>query len=394
VVASAVTTPYIRFGRQYGDGLTNDAWNTGASVVLAAAAFAGNTTADARLLGQLHDLLSGGNEPVANGGYATQHERFGTGMLAIARQVPRIWQALTAAERARADLVMQGALVGAAFTTSDSNPFVLAGTQQYTLDGDSNVHRDWNPNYREAMVGMALVAAAYFGPAEAAQRLSAFRHADFLAAVRAAGLGNLAATFDWRAAHPTSKAPTATQIEQAVRGWRYYGIAITEPMRLYRTLTENTFNSQVSCGLNGGAGIATPDGVAGIISSGCSGLPNKGSLGELQEFDSIDAGGARSSAQYAYDGGKVNLVNQLALITGGLWREGADAGGALARIRVGMVDLWYKLDRGYRGYAKGASQWVPGAIGDPYVYRSDNTYYGFPFNRSLWQDVLRPYHGL
>jgi hypothetical protein len=241
---------------------------------------------------------------------------------------------------------------------------------------------------------MALVGAAYFGTDEAARRLAQFRHADYVSAVRAAGLANLAATFDWRAAHPTSKAPTAAQIEQAVHGWRYYGTAITDPMRLYRTLTSNTFNARVGCGLNNGAGLATPDGTAGMIASGCAGLPNKGALGELQEFDTIDGGGARSSAQYAYDGGKVNLVNQLALVTAGLWSGGADTDAMLARIRIGMTDLWYKLDRGYRGYAKGGAQWIPGALDDPYVYRSDNTFYGFPYNRSLWQDVLRPYHGL
>src|SRR3712207_7277215 len=43
--------------------------------------------------------------------------------------------------------------------------------QERALDGDTNLGRDWNPNYREGMVGAMLVGAAYFGPVQALQIL-------------------------------------------------------------------------------------------------------------------------------------------------------------------------------------------------------------------------------
>jgi hypothetical protein len=396
VVDAAKAVPLIRYGRQYsGGGMTNDAWNTGPSLVLAAAAYAGNTSADARLLAQVRDLIAGGNEPVSNGGYPAQHERFGTATLAVARRTPRIWGQLTAAEQHKVDLVMQGMLYSSAFTTSDTNPYVSSNGQQRTLDGDTDVHRDWNPNYREGMLGGVVQAIGYFGPATTQSLLTGYDPAAFLTDLRANGLTNLADTFNYKVDHPSSVAPSASTVAATVRTFKYYGITVADPMGLYWALTDDTFGAHVTCGLNGGAGVATADGQAGMLVSGCSGLPNQGALGMALELDSGDAGGARSSAQYAYDGAKVNVVNAYVLVVSGVWAAGADASAATARLRIGMPDLWYKLDRGYRGYAKGAAQWIYGApSSDPYVYRSDNPNYGFPYNRTLWYDVMAPYLGL
>jgi hypothetical protein len=375
--------------------MTNDAWNTGPSVVLAAASYAGNTTADSRLLAQLRDLIAGGNEPVSNGGYPAQHERFGTGTIAVARRIPRLWNQLTAGERHRLDLVMQGMLYSSAFTTSDTNPYVTSHTQERTLDGDTDLARDWNPNYREGMVGGIVQAAAYFGPAAAQTLLTSYDPATYLADLRANGLTNLADTFNYKFDHPSSVAPTASQVAAAVHTFAYYGTPVTNPMKLYRLLTENTFVARVTCGLANGAGVSTANGMAGMLMSGCGTLPNKGALGMAQELDGVDGGGARSSAQYAYDGVKVNVLNAYVLAVSGLWDPGSDATTSIARLNIGVPDLWYKLDRGYRGYAKGAAQWIYGApSSDPYVYKSDNPNYGFPYNRSLWYDVLKPYLGL
>ena len=84
-------------------------------------------------------------------------------MFAIAKQTPRIWDQLTTAEKTKVDLVMKAAFIASAFTTADNNPYILAGTQQYTLDADPNLDRNWNPNYREGMLGGVLVGMVYFG---------------------------------------------------------------------------------------------------------------------------------------------------------------------------------------------------------------------------------------
>ena len=75
-VNAAKSAPLISYNRTYSGGAyTNGAWFGGASVVLAVASHAGNTSADARLLEQIRHLLVGTNAICANGGYPAQHER-------------------------------------------------------------------------------------------------------------------------------------------------------------------------------------------------------------------------------------------------------------------------------------------------------------------------------
>src|SRR6185503_12653648 len=144
------------------------------------------------------------NDPTSNGGYPAQHELLATGMFAIMKHTPRVWDQLTAAERHKADLLMTAALVSGAFMTSDSNPYVVAGQQERTLDADTNVSRGWNPNYREGMVGSVLAGLAYFGVDGAQAVLSGYDHAAFVADLQAAGLTNIRETFNWKAANPSS----------------------------------------------------------------------------------------------------------------------------------------------------------------------------------------------
>ena len=384
-VNAAISAQLIDFGRSFSGGAhTNGAFFGGASIALAVASHAGNTSADARLLEQIRFTLTPGNEPTANGGYPAQHERHATGMFVIVKHTPRIWSMLSATEKARIDLIMKATLVANAFTTSDNNPFVKADTQEYALDGDSNLNRDWNPNYREGMIGGVLTGMAYFGTAEAKTILAEYNHAAFVAELDSNNLPNIRETFNWKAANPTSKAPSGSTIEAAVDVYKYYGNTLDNYPKIYEALLKDTYGQAVNAGLNDGAGI---DG-AGKIVSGADTLPNKGVIGMLKEFDSSDANGKRSSFIYAFDGYRPHMTNQLALIVAGYWQPGSTlATLAATRMNVGNTDLWYKAEKGYIGYAKGKAQ----ALVD---YPSYGGSRGFAYNRALWDDVLRPYHGL
>ena len=381
-VEAAIATGLTRYNRYLKGGAhTNRGESGGAPVVLALAALTGQTRADARLLEQIRYTLTGGNDISANGGYPAQHERNVTAMFALAKRTPRIWKQLTPGEVTRADLLMTGALVASAFTTSDTNPFVLANTQQYALDGDNNLNRGWNPNYREGMLGMLLVAPVYFGGANRTEAiLDTFDHAAFVRALEAHHLTNLHETFTWKAAHGDSHAPDGPTIQKAIRGYRYLGTSLSDSMELYRLLTVDTYGKTIFCGLNDGKGITLPDGtIAGKLVTGCETLPNRGKPGMLKELDSMDALGHRSSTLYAYDGFRVNLINQLVLVAGGLWRPGKKADECLALLHVGIPDFWYRVEHGYKNYAKGHTQ---GNL--------DGS--GFAFTRPLWENVLQPYH--
>ena len=380
--AKAVTL--IRYGKTIAGGAyTNGAWFGGASIVLATASHAGNTSADARLLQQIRHLMDGANAICANGGYPAQHERHATGMFAIAKHTPRIWNQLTPSEKSKIDLQMKAALVASAFTTSDANPYVLANTAQYTLDGDGNVHRDWNPNYREGMVGGVLVGMVYFGgPAAAHSILNTYHHASFVAELATAGLTNTHQTFNWKAANPSSPAPTGSQIENAVRNYRYKTRSLDDYMGIYTLLVNDTYGKNVNSGLNGGLGL---DG-AGKIASGAENLPNPGAPGMLKEFDTTDANGPRSSIYYCYDGYRPHQTNQLVLVIGGYWPKGkTQANQAVSRIKIGNTDLWYKMGTGYLDYQKGKAR----GLFDLAYFNKDH---GFSYVRSLWEDVLLPYH--
>lgn len=383
-VNAAIACPLISYGRSFSGGAyTNGAWFGGASVVLAAASHAGNTSADARLLQQIRHSIVGGNAICANGAYPAQHERHATGMFTIARHTPRIWNQLTASEISRIHLLMKASLVASAFTTSNNNPYVLAGAQQYSLDGDSNMNRDWNPNYREGMIGGMLVAMVYFGgPARADAILNSYNHASFVAELSAAGLTNTHLIFNWKAANPTATAPTGTMIENAIRNYRYYGSGLSDYMGIYNSLSGDTFGKNVNAGLNGGSGISG----SGRIANGAANLPNPGAAGMLKEFDSADGYGARSSLDYAYDGYRPHQTNQLVLIIGGYWPKGkAVAQPAVNRMKIGLTDLWYKMSNGYYNYSSGAAS---GYV--DMAYMTENR--GFGYVRSLWEDVLLPYH--
>jgi hypothetical protein len=380
----AINAPLISYNRSFNGGAyTNGAWFGGASVVLATASNAGNTTADGRLLQQIRHSIIGTNAICANGGYPAQHERHATGMFAIAKHTPRVWNQLTTSEKNKIDLLVKAAFVASAFVTADNNPYVLAGTAQRTLNDDYNMNRDWNPNYREGMIGGVLVGMVYFGgPAAANAILNQYHHASFVAELAAAGLTNTHETFNWKAANPSSTAPSGTQIAGAVANYRYKSIGMANYMGIYTRLAEDTFGKNVNAGLNNGAGI----GGNGRIASGSAGLPSPGAAGMLKEFDSLDGGGARSSMEYAYDSYRPHQTNQLVLVIGGYWPKKSPAAAAtLARIRIGIDDLWYKMAMGYYNYSSGQGRGY-----QDFSYMINNR--GFGYVRSLWEDVLRPYH--
>jgi hypothetical protein len=388
-VGAARRAPLVRYHRAIpGGAYTNMGNSGGGAVIMAYAALAGDMSVDGRLLEQIRYTLTGGNDIAANGGYPAQHELQVTSMFAIVKNIPRIWGQLTSAEVERADAMMRASMVAGAFTTSDNNPYVLARDRERTLDADFNVGRGWNPNYREGMGGSVLVAAAYLGVERAKEFLQHYEHDSFAAHLCEIGLDNSCATFNWKRDNPASEAPTGEQIESVVHDWSLWGVPLDDIMGLARDLAFRTYGATVGCGLNDGQGVPAPnapDGVAGVIHTGCEGLPNVGQPGMLWEFDSVDGGGPRSATYYAFGGLKPNLFVQGALIANGLWRPGELSDEIASLIAVGAEDLWYKLEHGYRNYSIGAYRGTQ-TINDPG--------YAFGYIRSLWDDVIAPYHGI
>jgi hypothetical protein len=158
-------------------------------------------------------------------------------------------------------------------------------------------------------------------------------------------------------------------------------------MDLYRELTLHTYGRPVSCGLNDGRGIDVESVPTGTLVTGCGALPNKGRPGMLLEFAGVDADGPRSSIGYAYDGFRANLTNHVLILAGGYWRTGPAADELIRLLDVGIADLRYKLEHGYRNYSRGR--------GSPAVSDITSTQRSWTYRVALplWVQVIRPSHG-
>jgi hypothetical protein len=385
IVDAGNAAPNIRYyidGNAYTSGTTVGGWQISHALAVAA----GNSSAEAKMLEQIKLSLEGIACVSANGGYPAQHERHITGAYAILKDTPFWNHTLSEDERNKITLLMKAVLVSSAYTTADAT-YVGNVT---TLDGDTNLNRGWNPNYREGMFGGLIHATVFFGGASRVEdMLNDFDHAAFIAELNAAGLTNTYRMFNWAADHPSDGAPTAAQIEANVRNYRYGGKRLKSPMAQLYALTLNTYSGTVSCGLNNGAGILNGDIPTGTIAMGCDSIPNLGARGMLLEFASSDANGPRSSILYSYDGFRPNLTNHIVVLNGGYWMPGPMADTILNRLNVGITDLNYKLEQGYRNYARGVGYT---SIFD--LNRSGGWNHTFNTTLPLWFDVIKPYHGL
>lgn len=387
VVETGNAAPLIRYDRYLKGGAhTWQAHSGGWQVTHALAVAAGLREAEAKTLEQIRHSLDGDNSISANGGYPAQHERHITAMYTLLKDSPLFREHLTSDEREKIRLLMKAALVSSAYVTADAT---YAGDAPVTaLDGDRNLHRGWNPNFREGMFGGLIHATVFFGGVEAVNAiLDTYDHAAFTAELKAAGLDNTHETFSWAETHPESGAPDGPAIERCIRNYRYEGLPLKDPMGQLYDLTVNTYGAVVACGLNGGEGILQDGVPTGVIASGCADLPNKGAPGMLLEFASRDAGGPRSSITYAYDGFRPNLTNHLVVLVGGYWENGDQADEILRLMDVGITDLRYKLIHGYRNYAKGKGHTGVFDITRPHWA------YSFQTTLPLWFEVLKPYHG-
>lgn len=385
IIDAAADAPLIRYNRYLSGGAhTWGAFNGGWQIAYALAVAAGNTSAEAKMLQQIQYSLNGGNCISANGGYPSQHERHITGAYTILKDSDFWNSRLTAGERDKITLLMKATLVACAYTTADRT---YEGTIT-TLDGDS-ISRGFNPNFREGMFGGLIHATVFFGGVSAVENiLNFYDHDAFVTELQAAGLTNTAETFNWAVDHPDDGAPGGALIEANIRNYRLYNEPLKDPMGQLYDQTMNTYSKNVICGLNNGAGILWQGVPTGVIVSGCEDLPNLGAKGMLAEFDSVDGNGARSAIYYAYDGFRPNLTNHVVVVNGGYWRSGAQADEILSRMEIGITDLYYKLEHGYRSYDKGRGRT------DIFDINTPDWKWSFITTLPLWFDVVSTYHGL
>jgi hypothetical protein len=350
-VSFARTATLISFNPALPGGAHTWVFN-GSEVVKALAAYCGDSRLNANLLVQLRHAFNSYTGPTATGGYQDQKQLGVAFMFLLAKRTPAIWDQLSAAEHALVDLNMEALMYSSTFTTKDEVATSLG------MNGDTNVNRDWNPNYQNGMVGMIIAVALYWGFEQLESKLATYSDAAFEDKLRANGMKNLLSTY----ANPARPQPATIQagLRKLVDGavYRFHGISDRNLLGLFNYIASRTFSAEISCGLNGGAGI----GGYGRVVKNCDLLPNVGRRGMILEFDGWDAEGRRSSSIYSWDAWyPLNYIRAALQIDGWLTSSALQRSATLAetmnRYSIGSNDLWFKISPdkggGYKNYQHG-----------------------------------------
>jgi len=350
-IAFAKSAPLVWFDPKLSGGAHTWVFN-GAEVIRALAAYCGDFRLNDDLLLQIRSILAPSMGPTATGGYQDQKQLGVALMLFIARRTPAIWDQLSEVERALIDLTMEAFMYSSTFTTKDEVATSLG------ISGDTNLNRDWNPNYQNGMVGMIIVTALYWGFDQFESKLATYDDAAFVRSLRTSNLKNLLSTY----ANPAR--PNAITIQAGLRKkvngevYRFHGISERNLLGLFNYIASRTFSAEISCGLNGGVGI---NGYGRMVKN-CDLLPSLGLKGMILEFDGWDAEGKRSSSVYSWDSWyPLNYARAALQIAGWLTpstlRRSAALVETMDRYRIGSNDLLFKLSPekggGYRDYAHG-----------------------------------------
>lgn len=360
--------------------------------------------------------------PSAMGGIRGQRDLNFALCAAYGQNTPAVWNALGAATKTRITRAIEGLLASWVWHISDTNPNVAANANEFSLRGDNNWGRGFNPNFTMSYYVGPQACVAFLGLAQANAFLAGFNRANFAAAIAAAngngGMAQMLATFnqDW------ANGPTAAQLKVALTKGanpvQIFGLTLAQPTQLLtRALTNVMWTKAVKPGLTLAANAKVPTGfpkptagavgifepaaklnakgsvgrgrfVGKIRAGGVAGLPNPGQLGMARELDSTDGGingsggGPRSSVNYVGEGAWQAIVGTVALVDFGLIDAGNAAfKAALRQQQVGCIDWSWRLKWGHDDFSKGGWPWAgAGNDGntDNYVWANANTdLYGF-----------------
>ena len=358
-------------------------WVTnGAEVIKALSAYCGDSRLSNDLLAQIREVLKPSRGPTATGGYQDQKQLGVAFMFLIAKRTPAIWNQLSEVERALVDLNMEALLYSSTFTTKDDVATSMG------MNGDTNLNRDWNPNYQNGMVGMIVMTALYWGFDQFESKLATYNDEDFVGKLRRNNMSNLLSTYT-SSARPIGST-IQTGLRKPVNGaiYRFHGITERNLLGLFNYLATRTFSADVNCGLNSGAGI----GGYGRLVNNCSSLPNMGRKGMILEFDGWDSEGKRSSSTYSWDSWyPLNYVRAALQMDGWLTpaalRRSAILAQTVERYFIGSNDLAFKVlpakGGGYKDYEHGAGSSIV-AVGGSFMNS-----HGFEANCDLFNILQR-----
>ena len=338
-------------------------------------------TVSTRLTDQIAWSLIGDKCIIANGGYGAQYDQHHVGLFALVKNIPDVWNGLTATQRNKIDALMDASIYCAAWSCSDKNVgYPGADRNHYDIRGGDTYKRTWAPNFRVPMIGMLLTAIPYYGSAEAIQNKLDNITTGTVSSLKTAftnyGLSNPKGIWDRMGS--AADAPTHAEFVTAVKNFRYYGKALTTANIMPLILGESAilWNRTFSPGYrNNRDNVQTPNNNTGLNGYGvyydgelCGSTLDRsnppawyGETGMANELDTVDGGGGcgcsrcpRSAMSYAVDGARAELTYIAVLgATGYISSESTGMSTVATRIFKGWRDLQDKTDRRFKSAAKG-----------------------------------------
>ncbi|MFO1450910.1 MAG: hypothetical protein U1F61_22315 [Opitutaceae bacterium] len=327
-------------------------------------------------------------EPESQGGIGGWTHDVAANALLLAKRTPAVWNQLSADEHARADLLMQALALAGHFCLDDDNDYYIL------VDGFSLFHKSWNPNHVEGYVGVMIAASLYFGADELNAFFKQFDFDRFIARLDAANFLNIRRCWTWNPAIKDlmikggSIAVSEKQIlAQGVitRGagvrnsFSFGGDTLRQPWLLYRGQALRLYSKAVRTVVQAG-----PDFSSSLMNrvSAATVSPWEGQMGMLQEFESTDWDGMRTSLAYAFEGAMIDIPIATTLKLLGEWR--ANEGGDVIekRMAVGMADMLFKAREGYRSYSQAKPR--------EYWWEKDLEPMGADYIVGLWQTYFAP----
>ncbi len=309
----------------------------------------------ARILRHLRSLAEGGSEPCMDARKNWSYPAF-SASLALARATPSVWGALTDEEKSRLDLLMKCLLVITSFISNDGNNYKTG----IGLEGDTN--KMWNPNIQMSLVSPILFCASYFGGADAADAiLTSGEYDEIMQELAGKGFCNILSVWrtegfrDGEEMRPGARELLSFPREAFVRdrfGNVYSARGGLGAFRPYTFSGKRAGDAEIARLLldrcySGGRIVSRVE-VEGYLccTVGEEDSPYEGEEGLLLELNTA----GRSDAFHAAMCFSIAGVILLGCEALGIWSR--DAAPALAeRIAHGNADLFFKLERGYRGVA-------------------------------------------
>jgi|GEM_PF-1015754 len=329
-----------------------------------------------RALQHIRNLISGAKEPFCANGPYPAHAGI-TNALVMVKNTPAVWDELSADEKAKLDLIMKSFAISSNWGFNDVNNYVTG------LDLIGNFNKGWNPNFRAAGLLPILNAVMYFGDAETVNGFfTSFDYNDYIKDLKAHGFTNIATTWAKTGKSLMEKGGSAALLQGGTGGsgmgvkqpFTYNDIPLSDVEGIFANLVKYSYGSTVTSfeGVKGTAAYA-------YILDGTT-SPYEGQEGMMMEFQSIDAEGMRSDANYCIMTASVVIPFLYNLRT----LRGWDGSTVLqqecdALMYVGHEDLTYKLQHGYHSYSRGNGR-------NDYEYGADDG--GWSMYKDIWRRII------